>query len=253
MKRLALALILAAAFGLGVTPNASAQGFLDARVSIAFNAVSPGMMFRMVATNMVGMEATVDPRLQTPFSITLEDVTVRTVLDAACDSVGCRWHIDGIALVVEALPPDPSRKKTGGIRPRGPAMPAGSQFVNTPVSAVLDAIGRVAGEGCSYRIDAVNVNQVVTVDVSNQDELRAIANVVRAAGLAPGSRYAVIIQRPGQKPTVIQTVLPKEPEPEDNRSRAAQASPLAALSLEPCPSTRAHGALAQGTPSTVEG
>jgi type II secretory pathway component GspD/PulD (secretin) len=212
---MALALTLAAAFGLGVTSNASAQGFLDARVSIAFNSVSPSTMFRTVATNMVGIEATVDPQLQKPFSITLEDVTVRTVLDATCDSVGCRWHIDGNTLVVEALPPDPSRKKTW-IRPNGAAMPAGSQFVNTPVSSVLDAIGRAVGEGCSYRIDAVNLSQLVTIDLSNQDELRAIAKVVRAAGLAPGSPYAVIIQRPGRKPMVIQTVLPKEPEPGDN-------------------------------------
>jgi hypothetical protein len=236
MKRMALALTLAAVFGLGLTSNASAQGardarvsvsfdtdsrgnmqgFLDTRVSIAFNSVSPGTVFRTVATGMAGTEARVDPQLQRPFSITLEDVTVRTVLDASCDSIGCRWHVDGNTLVVEALPPDPSRRRTW-IRPSGAAMPAGSQFVNTPVSTVLDAIGRAVGEGCSYQIDAVNVGHLVTVDVSNQDELRAIAKVVRAAGLAPGAMYAVVIRRPGQKVMVIQAVLPKEPDAGDNR------------------------------------
>jgi hypothetical protein len=209
MKRMALALILAAAFGLGPASTASAQGFLNGRVSVSFNSVSPAKFFRML--DMMGFEPRVDPQLQKPFSITLEDVTVRMLLDATCDSIGCRWHVDGNTLVVEALPPDPSRGKTW-IRPSGAVMPAGSQFTNTSVGTVFDAIGRTVGEGCSYQVDAVNAGQLVTVDLSNQDELRAIAKVVRAAGLAPGSPYAVIIRRPGQKPTVIQAVLGKEPD-----------------------------------------
>jgi hypothetical protein len=205
MKRLTLALALASAFGLGLTSNASAQGSLDVRATVSFNSVSPGRLFRTVA-EMAGVEATVDPQLQRPFSITLEDVTVRTLLDAICDSIGCRWRINGNTLVVEALPPDPSRRKTW-LRPNGAVMPAGSQFTNTSVGNVFDAIGRTVGEGCTYQVDAVNAGQLVTVDLSSQDELRAIAKVVRAAGLTPGSPYAIVIRRPGQKPTVIQTVV----------------------------------------------
>jgi hypothetical protein len=214
MKRMALALVLAAALGLGLASNASAQGFLSTRVWVSFNSVSPARFFRML--DGMGFEPRVDPQLQKPFSITLEDVTVRTLLDATCDSIGCRWHVDGNSVVVEALPPDPSRGKSG-IRPSGAAMPYGSQFTNTSVGTVFDAIGRTVGEGCSYQVDALNAGQLVTVDVSYLDELRAIAKVVRAAGLAPGSAYAIVIRRPGQKPMVIQTVVPKEPEAGDNR------------------------------------
>ncbi len=217
MTRMTLALLLATACGLGFPSDVSAQAFLDARFTISFGSTSPAVLFSRVARlKMVGLEAAVDPSLQRSITITLEDVTVRTFLNAACDSIGCRWRVEGHTLVVEALPPDPSR---GGswIPPTGAAMPEGSQFVNTPVGTMLDVIGRVVGEGGSYEVDAVSANQLVTVDVSSQDALRAIATVVRAAGLKPGTPYTVTVRRRGQKPTIINTVLPKVPDTEELR------------------------------------
>ncbi len=95
-------------------------------------------------------------------------------------------------------------------------MPPGSQFVNTPVRDVLDAIARVAGEGFDYRVDEVDANQPVTVDVSHQDVIRAIGLVVKAAGLKPGSPYTISLRRPGQKLTRINTTVPKSPESDDS-------------------------------------
>jgi hypothetical protein len=80
-------------------------------------------------------------------SITLEDVTLRTALYANCDSIGCRWRAEGNRLVVEALPPDPSRGKTWVVASSGRTMPSGMQFEKTPVREVFDAIAVVAGEG----------------------------------------------------------------------------------------------------------
>jgi hypothetical protein len=215
MKRLALALLLAAGFGVGVPASASAQAFLETRISVSFSSTSPATLFGVVAQMTMGrIGLAVDPSLQRPTTITLEDVKVRTFLDASCDSIGCRWRIEGNRLIVEALPPDPSRGRTW-IQPKGTGMPTGSQFAHTTVATILDVIGRVIGEGRSYEVDAVSPNQQVTVDISNQDALRAIATVVRAAGLRPGSEYTITVRRAGEKPTIIKTVLPKEPEPEE--------------------------------------
>ena len=210
MKRIAVVLILATAFGLGLPSSAWAQVNLDARITISFSSVPPAMLFRTVAT-MSRCEATVDPVLQKPISITLEDVTLRTVLNAICDSVGCRWSVDNNTLVVEALSPDPSRGRTW-FEPQGKVMPAGMQFVNVTVKSVLDAIGKVAGGGFEYSVDEVDANQPVTVDVSNQDAIRAIAMVAKAAGLKPGSPFTINVRRPGHKLTIIKTGLPKNPE-----------------------------------------
>jgi type II secretory pathway component GspD/PulD (secretin) len=215
MKRMTLVLVLATVFSLGLRSSASAQVNLEARITISFTSVPPAMLFRSVAT-MSHFVAEVDPVLQKPVSITLEDVTLRTLLNAICDSVGCRWSIDGNGnrIVVEALPPDPSRGRTW-IEPQGRAMPPGMQFVNSPVRAVLDAIARVAGEGFDYRVDEVDANQPVTVDVSHQNVLRAIAMVVKAAGLKPGSPYTITLRRPGQKLTIIKAIVPKSTETDD--------------------------------------
>jgi hypothetical protein len=216
MKRIAIVLILAAVFGLSLPSNVRAQVNLDARISISFTSTPPAKLFHFVATGG-DFEVTVDPILQKPITITLSDVTLRTVLNAVCDSVGCRWSIDGNRLVVGALPPDPTRGKTW-IEPQGKTMPSGMQFVNTPVRDVLDAISHAAGVGFEYKVEEVDANQPVTVDFSNLDVMRAIGMVVKAAGLKPGSVYTITLLRPGQKPTIIKTGLPKDPEIDDLRN-----------------------------------
>lgn len=215
MKRIAIVLVLAAVFGLSLPSNVRAQVNLDARISISFTSVPPAKLFHLAATGG-GFEVTVDPALQEPITITLNDVTLRTVLNASCDSVGCRWSTDGNRLVVEALPPDPSRGK-GWIEPQGKTMPSGMQFVNTPVRDVLDAISHVAGVGFEYKVEEVDANQPVTVDVSNQNVMRAVGMVVKATGFKSGP-YTVVLRRPGQKPTIMKTGLPKDPEIDDLRN-----------------------------------
>jgi hypothetical protein len=208
MRRIALVLILVGGFGLTVSSPGWAQVNLDGRVSVSFTAVTPEMLFSFVA-KMGRFEATVDPTLQKTVTITLQDVKLRTFLDASCDSIGCTWSVDGNKLMVQSLPPDPSRKQTW-IEPPGKVMPAGSRFVNVAVDTVLEAISRVAGEGSVYTVEELDAKQTVTVDVSNQDPLRAIALLARAAGLKVGSTYTITLKRPAQRLTIIKTVMAKD-------------------------------------------
>jgi len=216
MKHMALVLGFAAVFGLGLASDVRAQANLDGRISIGCSGFLPAQLIGLL-WHGTDLQVTVDPVLKRPISITLEDVTLRMALDASCDSIGCRWRTEGNRLVVEALPPDPSRGKTWIVASSGRTMPSGRQFEKTPVRDVLDAIAVVAGEGFEYRVDEVDVNQSVTVDVSDQTVMRAIAMVVKAAGLKPGSPYTIALRRPGQKPTIIKTGLPKDPETYDLR------------------------------------
>lgn len=186
-----------------------AQPALDVRMTVSYDRGRPDTVFNSVA-NMLKLEPKVDSALQKALTLTLEDVKVRTVLDAACDSLGCRWRIDGMALVVDALPPDPTRGRTW-IEPRGAVMPSGARFERASVRTVLDAIGRAAGDGFIYDVEELDPTQLVTVDLSNLDALRAIATVVRAAGMTPGSFYTVRLQRPGQMLTIVKSGLPREP------------------------------------------
>jgi hypothetical protein len=215
MKRIVLVAILAAAFGSALPTPGWAQINLDGRVTISFTAVPPSMLFGFLAKTG-RFELTLDPALQRSVTITLQDVKLRTLLDATCDSIGCRWSVDGNKLVVQALPPNPSRGK-GWIEPPGKAMPAGSRFVNTPVETVLDAISRAAGEGSVYTVEELDPKQMVTVDVSNQDPLRAIALLATAAGLKPGSTYTIMLKRPAQKLTIIKTVMPKDEDSDSSK------------------------------------
>jgi len=203
-----LGLILA----LSWCPVVGAQSNLDARMSVSYDRGRVDTAFDYLA-RFLKLEPRVDPALQGTLTLVLEDAKVRTLLDAMCDSLGCRWRIEGTTLIIDALPPDPSRGRTW-IEPRGAVMPSGSRFEKTSVKTILDAIGRVAGDGSIYEVEEIDSARLVTVDVSNQEALRAIATLVKAAGLPPGSIYTVRLQRPGQKPTIIKSGLPRKPEPE---------------------------------------
>ncbi len=214
MKRRLVVLALVAEVTLGVSADAAAQNLLDRRVTMSFTQTPPAQMLLALA-KMTGLEANIDRTLTEPVSLTLENVTVRTLLDAACDSIGCRWRIDANTLVVEALPVDPTRSKSLFFPTKGPAMPAGSRFVNESVGSILDAIGRVIGEGARYDVPELSPSQLVTVDLSNQDALRAVAMVVKAAGHTPGFPYTVTIRRAGEKPTTLKTQVAKDPDLND--------------------------------------
>jgi hypothetical protein len=210
MNRFCVSVLAAAALGLGDAPAVSAQPSLETRVTIALSNVAPAKLFQFVQTAMLpGVELAVDPTLQRPVSITLEDVRLRTLLDASCDSIGCRWRIDGTRLTIESVPPDPSRGRTW-IPAKGPVMPAGSQYTNTPVASVLEAIGAALGNGSTYEVEGVDPSRRVTVDISTLDALRAIGQVVKATGLKPGSPFTLTIRRKGENATVIKASVPNE-------------------------------------------
>jgi type II secretory pathway component GspD/PulD (secretin) len=111
MKPRAPRLVLTLTLALLAVPFAArellaAPPALDERIDIQLQGAAAGDVFKSFG-QLTGMEAVVDPALRGQISIVLEHVRVRTALDAACDSLYCRWEIQPgppPKLVVSALP-----------------------------------------------------------------------------------------------------------------------------------------------------
>lgn len=78
---------------LALPGSARADGeVLDRRVNVALADSAPDKAFEGLAT-MIGLEAEVEPGLDDKITVRLNNVRMRTVLDAVCESVGCRWSV----------------------------------------------------------------------------------------------------------------------------------------------------------------
>jgi len=64
---------------------------LDRRVSVDLDHVVPANAFRTFA-QLAGLTAAVDAAVREPVTVRLENVRVKTLLDAVCESIGCRWE-----------------------------------------------------------------------------------------------------------------------------------------------------------------
>ena len=84
--------------------NAQNESNLQRRVSIDVNAVAPRQVLEMIA-RAVDCTVVVDPKVAEPVTIRVSSVTARTALNVVCESVGCRWQLDGRTLKVDAEAP----------------------------------------------------------------------------------------------------------------------------------------------------
>jgi len=112
-----LAGALLAALSLPAARAADKEG-LDKPINI--DIVKGPNVFKILA-DVVGMEAVVDPALKDrPLTLRLESVRARTALDAACDSLGCRWQVEPgnpprLRVTALAAKPGPSPDPKAGL------------------------------------------------------------------------------------------------------------------------------------------
>ena len=86
------------------TPAASAwaQDVLAKKVTVDVNAATPVSVFTAVATaSGAHFTVTVDPAVTDPVDMTVRNVSVKTALNAICESIGCQWTLTGNTLVVK--------------------------------------------------------------------------------------------------------------------------------------------------------
>ncbi len=86
-----------------VTHEGAAQKALaKERVTVTFNTLPVAPVFTALGRSL-GYDVSVDPNLRALVTFQAENVTAQTVLSAICESVGCRWRLEGNRLIVEAL------------------------------------------------------------------------------------------------------------------------------------------------------
>jgi type II secretory pathway component GspD/PulD (secretin) len=65
---------------------------LDRKVDVALADSAPDQAFAGLA-KMIGLESAVEPGLDGKVTVRLQNVRMRTVLDAVCESIGCTWSV----------------------------------------------------------------------------------------------------------------------------------------------------------------
>jgi type II secretory pathway component GspD/PulD (secretin) len=111
MKRIAIVMVAALlmAGAAGASPDA-----LDRKVSLDLQDATVEEAFRSLA-HVAGVQISLEGVTGEKVSLELENVRVRTILSALCDSLGCRWELAGDKLRVVPVPgerPAPRVKPT---------------------------------------------------------------------------------------------------------------------------------------------
>jgi len=90
MSMVALALLLSGPV------TAAADDLLDRRITLDLKDADLQMVLGLYE-EILEVEVSIDPAIGRTITITFEDITVRTSLNAICESAGCRWElIDGL-------------------------------------------------------------------------------------------------------------------------------------------------------------
>lgn len=99
---------------LGAAGAFGADSRLDTRINMAVRDADPADTFRTFA-KLMGVEAVVSPNLTGKVTLELKNVRVRTLLDAVCESIGCRWELtpdNPPKLRVDPEPGDAARSRS---------------------------------------------------------------------------------------------------------------------------------------------
>jgi type II secretory pathway component GspD/PulD (secretin) len=167
----ALALLLATGVA-GASPDA-----LDKRVSLDLKDATVEEAFRSLA-RVAGVPIDLDGVSGEPVSLELENVRVRTILSALCDSVGCRWELAGGKLRVVPVPGD---KPAPRVKPSPQALvaPLDLKVTNADVRDLLETVAQIM----SVRpiVDSA-VKGTVSLEMDDMEVRKILDAICQSAG-----------------------------------------------------------------------
>ena len=168
--------------GTGVSQVSAAPppGPLDSKVELAVKEADPEELFATLG-KLMSAEVVLEPGLTGKVSIELHNVTVRTILNALCESAGCQWSLDS-----SAKPPK-LRVTPGLVEPRPdpwgkhalPKDPIDLRVTDANVQEVLQTFGQILG-GKSIVDPAIQGK--VSLNLENTPLDQALNAVCAAAG-----------------------------------------------------------------------
>jgi hypothetical protein len=159
-------------------------GPLDSKVELAVKEADPEELFATLG-KLMGAEVVLEHGLTGPMtskvSIELHNVTVRTILNALCESAGCQWSLDSSAKppklrVTPGLPeprPDPWGKHAL------PKDPIDLRVMDANVQEVLQTFGQILG---GKAIVDPAIQGKVSLNLENTPLDQALNAVCAAAG-----------------------------------------------------------------------
>ncbi|HYX25349.1 MAG TPA: hypothetical protein VFC23_14435 [Thermoanaerobaculia bacterium] len=170
---------LAVAFALACLPAAAraAENPLDARINIALRDASPEDTFRSFAT-LLSAEAEVAPALKGKVTVELRNVRVRTLLDAVCESIGCRWELQPGSPGKLRVWPVPAGKPAAATRPVVDE-PIDLRVTNADGRDVLKTFGQILS--AAPEVDPAIAGKV-SLDLENAPCGQALDKVCQALG-----------------------------------------------------------------------
>jgi len=153
---------------------------LDVRINIALRDATPEDTFRSFA-KVLNAEVDVAPSVRSKVTVELRNVRVRTLLDAVCESIACRWELQpGTA----ANPP----KLQVWPAPPGKENAAARTAVDEPIDLRVTAadgrdVLRTFGEilGAKVEVDPA-IAGTVSLDLENAPCGQALDKVCQALG-----------------------------------------------------------------------
>jgi type II secretory pathway component GspD/PulD (secretin) len=177
----------------------AADNPLDARINIALRDAAPDDTFRSFA-KVLNAEVEVAPSVKAKVTVELRNVRVRTLLDAVCESIACRWELQpGNPQKLLVLPAPPGRT--------APATPA---LIDEPIDLrVTEADGRdvlrTFGEILSAKVDVdPAVAGKVSLDLEAAPVGQALDKVCQVLGcdwmLVEGSSRLLKVTAKGKNP-----------------------------------------------------
>jgi len=169
-KKTAMWLLVA----LTVGASAAAADGLDERINIDLKDADGTRALQSFGQILGAKKVQIDSAIEGDLTIRLDNARVRTVMDAVCDTLGCRWHLDDGTL---SFVPDPdyTPPEQAADEAADPlARPINVDLVDAPVRSVFEMFGRVAHAKVEI---APEVQGTMTVKIQDQPARAALEQI----------------------------------------------------------------------------
>ena len=157
---------------------------LERRLSIDVNGVAPRQVLESIA-RAADCTLALDPNVTRRVTMRVSRITVRTALDAVCESIGCAWKVEKGSLRVDAQAGRGVDERLDRLKQRVERrLPPSMKFEGIPLREVLAALSKAGGD--RFTASDADAGRIVTVDLGGYTVGDALTHLMKAAGCSSG-------------------------------------------------------------------